>query len=149
MTNNIPASGQASLTATFSNLENGVYYILAEDFLGHRMYRELSASIDVAAPTGWIKVKNPIILNNGDEAVNSANVTLVIHAEDDSGVDAIVVRNEVDRDNPIEEGDWIPWTGTATNEIEMPWTLSSGDGNKTIYLQIRDIYGYTSPQISS
>ena len=143
--NNIPQSGQSSITATFTIPSNGQYYILAEDYVGNRTYADVT--LDGNPPTGFIRVKNAISLSNGNLAVGNANVVLLIRAEDESGVDAIIVRNEENKNDPITESDWISWdsailTETSDpNEKEMPWRLPNPDGNKTVYLWIRDIYG--------
>jgi len=87
---------------------------------------------DSTPPTG------SIVINNGREYSNSTSVSLTLTAEDpESGVSSVRFRNEGDT-----YGNW-----------ELPsavrsWTLKNGDGNKTVYYQIRNNAGLVSATYS-
>jgi hypothetical protein len=85
--------------------------------------------LDAEAPTGSIVI-------NGDEATTtSADVTLTLSAEDTgSGVAEVRYSN----DGVWDTETWETPTTTKT------WTLTSGDGTKTVYYQIRDAAGNTA-----
>ena len=72
-------------------------------------------------------------INEGDEYTNSTSVILYLQYSDNLGVTQVRYRNY----------------GSAYTEWEQPtdtknWTLSSGDGNKTVYTQFKDKAGLTS-----
>jgi hypothetical protein len=81
------------------------------------------------------------------QSVDEPDIVLYIHDErvnrfgtGDTVVGAIQrmyvseMGGELDCNNP-DDPDWLPY------EIEFPWTLSSGSGLKTIYVQLCDDFG--------
>ena len=74
-------------------------------------------------PTGSIVIKG------GAEATKSRAVTLTLSATDSSGIKAMCVSNK---------DTCSSWTAYATT---MNWTLSSGDGDKTVNVWFKDIWG--------
>ena len=67
-------------------------------------------------------------INQGDAVTTNANVTLQLTASDNSGaVSAMRFSNE-----GFAFSGWEPF---ATNKA---WTLSAGDGPKTVYAQFKD-----------
>jgi len=88
---------------------------------------------DTLAPTGSISI------NNGAETTTSASVILNLSATDNSGT---VSQMSFSDDNAT----WSVWEPYATSKA---WTLSAGDGNKTIYVQYKDAAGNISVTYSS
>ncbi|MBR6252332.1 MAG: BspA family leucine-rich repeat surface protein [Clostridia bacterium] len=99
------------------------------------------------APTGAISVDNTYTMKNGNKAVPSRDVTLRIMASDSgSGVNRVCILNENEL-NSISFTNWTDSsfvaTGTANTKTKA-WTLSTGDGEKTIYLIVEDQDGNTT-----
>jgi len=91
--------------------------------------RSISLRIDKTAPTGEISV------NNDAEFTNTTEVTLNLSADDGvSGVDRTRLKNE--------SGDWTDWM--RFNATFQSWSLTSGDGIKTVYVQYKDAAGNES-----
>ncbi len=85
--------------------------------------------LDTTQPTGSVNV------NNGDELTASTSVTLSLAYWDSfSGVAKIRFSNDGIWDTEV-------WQSPST---EKPWLLTSGDGTKTVYYQIRDNAGLIS-----
>ncbi len=75
-----------------------------------------------------------IIINNNAGYTNSILVNLDLSASDEgSGVDSMRFSNDSISWSPWEE--YVPWKS---------WTLTSGDGLKTVYVQYRDTSGNLS-----
>jgi hypothetical protein len=86
-------------------------------------------TLDTTAPTG------SIVINAGDEFTNSSSVTLTPTANDEgSGVNQVRYSNDGTWDSET-------WEGFSSTKS---WSLSSGDGQKTVYYQIRDHAGLES-----
>jgi len=77
---------------------------------------------DFAAPTGSITI------NAGAAYTNSTSVILFLSASDNSGT---VSSMQLSNDGST----WSGWEAYATTK---PWMLSSGDGEKTVYVQFKD-----------
>jgi parallel beta-helix repeat protein len=89
--------------------------------------------LDKTSPTG------SVMINNGDTCTTSTSVTLTLTANDAlSGIYQIRYSND---------GIWDtePWEDFSTTK---PWTLTSGDGTKTVYYQIEDNAGLVSTTYS-
>ncbi|MDI6784792.1 MAG: PKD domain-containing protein, partial [bacterium] len=83
---------------------------------------------DFAAPTG------SIIIDGGASYTNSVSVALSLSATDNSGtVSAMRFSN-----------DGSTWSGWETYTTSKTWTLTSGDGTKTVYVQFEDNAGNQS-----
>ena len=91
-------------------------------------------SLDTTPPTGSIAI------NNGAEYTNSTTVTLSLTASD--------VTSGVNQVRFSEDGTWDTenWETPSTTK---EWGLMSGDGNKTIYYQVKDRVDFTSTFSSS
>ncbi|MFX1391586.1 MAG: hypothetical protein ACFE9Z_16095, partial [Promethearchaeota archaeon] len=84
--------------------------------------------LDTTAPTG------SILINDGDNWTNSTSVMLSLTYEDNiSGVLEVRYSN-----------DNITWTAWELPSSTLAWTLFSGDGNKTVYYEIKDNVGFIS-----
>ncbi|UVI27416.1 S-layer homology domain-containing protein [Paenibacillus spongiae] len=84
-----------------------------------------SITLDTTAPSGTLEIDNGALYAKTD------NVTLSI-GSDDTGAEL-----RFSNDATLWSG-WEPYTATKT------WTLASGDGTKTVYLQLRDTAGHIS-----
>lgn len=79
--------------------------------------------IDTVGPTG------PVIANGGDAYTTSRSINLALSATDDSGT---VTEMRLSSDGVFDSESWEPY---ATSKS---WTLTEGDGSKTIYVKFRD-----------
>ncbi|MBI1912826.1 MAG: hypothetical protein HYS21_12605 [Deltaproteobacteria bacterium] len=94
----------------------------------------ISTSVnDVASPTG------SVIINSGAVSTTSATVTLTLSASDNSG---IVSEMRFSNDN----ASWAAWESYTTTKA---WTLSSGNGTKTVYAEFKDPSGNLSSSTDS
>jgi hypothetical protein len=84
--------------------------------------------VDGTAPTGSIAI------NGGAQNTNSTNVTLNVSASD---VDDAVTEMGFSNDG----SNWSAWQAYATT---ASWSLSTGDGAKTVYARFRDTVGNVS-----
>jgi len=84
--------------------------------------------IDKIAPTGSVSV------NSGAVYTNSGSVTLALTANDaTSGINQVRYSN-----------DSVTWSAWEAFSSPKAWTLSAGDGAKTVYCQVRDAAGTVS-----
>ena len=82
-------------------------------------------TLDTVAPSGSIQI------NNGDAFTTSTSVTLTLTSTDTTS-DVYQVRYS---------NDGSTWNSWETPSATKAWTLTSGDGTKTVYYQIRDSAG--------
>jgi len=88
--------------------------------------------IDSTAPTG------SILINGGAASTTSTNVTLTLSAEDSqTGVSQMRFGNSGE-----------PWSAWEPYGTSKAWTLPSGDGTKTVYVQFQNNAGMISSQYS-
>ena len=90
-------------------------------------------TLDTTAPTGTV------VINGGAAYTNSTSATLTLTSSDGSGAGGIQMRLSADGTT------WGAWEAFATSK---PWTLSSGDGTKTVYVQYKDALGNTSGSVT-
>gem|GEM_PF-3890134 len=75
-----------------------------------------------------------ITINNNSAYTNTENVWIQLSAEDaTSGAEAMRISN-----------DGSTWSAWQAISAQFPWTLSSGDGLKTVYVEVRDRSGLTA-----
>ena len=123
LTRNVTANGQPRIDSEGANntLEYWSLDNAGNEELPHKLLTEIK--LDKTAPTG------SIVINNGAEYTNSTSVLLNLTAIDAmSGVSQVRFSND---------GSW------DTEQWENPsvlanWTLISGNGDKTVYYQIKD-----------
>lgn len=123
-------------TRTGWNLTNGdgskIVYIKFMDKAGNESiaYSD-SIYLDTTGPVGSVS-----IANGAQYSVPNAKVTLNISATDSgSGVDRMMISN-----NPGFNGAaWEPFSA-----VKAGWSLSSGLGNKTVYIKFIDLLGNQS-----
>jgi hypothetical protein len=87
-------------------------------------------TLDTTAPTGTVSI------NGGAAATNSVDVTLSLTASDGtgSGVTSVLLSNSTDFTGATP----IPFAAS------VPWTLTAGDGAKTVYAKFVDAVGNTT-----
>ena len=89
--------------------------------------------LDTVSPTG------SIVVNDGDAFTTSVSVSLMLTAADSmSGVFRVRYSN----DGVWDTEDWEDFSSAKS------WTLSSGNGEKTVYYQVRDNAGLNSSTFS-
>ena len=105
-----------------------------KDAAGNVTATAVTASIilDTAGPTG-VSLK----INGGAFYTRTTAVTLALSGSDPSGV------KEMRLNNGSLGGTWEPFA------VAKSWTLSSGDGVKTVYAQLRDNLGNVSAGASA
>jgi uncharacterized lipoprotein NlpE involved in copper resistance len=86
---------------------------------------------DTEGPTGTVTI------NGGDADTTSPAVTLTLSASDPSGVAEMKFSN-----------DNATWSAAETYGTTKAWTLSSGDGSKTVYVMYKDNKGNWSTSYS-
>jgi len=112
---------------------------------------------DGTPPTGTI------VINNGAASTSNRSVTLNLTCSDNVGCTGMHFSNDISVPNPwsagsggvarLTDGSFIiaapppavPW---ATYSTTASWTLSAGDGTKTVYIQFRDAVGNVSSTMS-
>ena len=79
-----------------------------------------------------------IVINNDDAATDTRDVILNLLASDDkSDQDSLSIRYRND------SGDWSEWENYPGSN-QKSWTLSELEGNKTVYIQVKDEAGNTT-----
>ena len=121
-------------TCAFTDtMHNGTYHISisgAEGSSGNQMQPDTSETfvLDTVAPDG------SLIIDNGAAYATTTSVTLTTSATDaTSGVAQMQLSND-----GISYDPWESYAGTKS------WTLSSGDGLKTVYVKYKDNAGNVS-----
>jgi hypothetical protein len=85
-------------------------------------------------PSDNIPPTGTIIINNGDEVTQSLNVELTLYATDNSKELTGNARMTFSNDNKN-------WSDLEPYKTTKTWTLSSGEGEKTVYAIFRDAAG--------
>ncbi len=93
--------------------------------------------VDTTAPIGIVKIQNKIVANNNKEFVRHRSVTLRVSAQDDVAATQIAIANENARST-------VTWNSFTYPSQDIGWTLSSGNGDKTVYVMLKDAAGNTS-----
>ncbi len=121
----LAADGQPKITA--ENANNTLEY-WSTDLYGHtETHRFLQQiKLDKTAPTAYLTI------NNGAKYTNTQNVNIASNV-----TDAFAVSMRLSNDNVT----WTPW---ETYVASKTWSLTDGDGNKTVYAQFRDEAGLTA-----
>ena len=117
---------------------NGVYYLYVIDDAGNvARYGEAIdiTTVDASAP----KIESIKIQDDGRGFANSTAVMIEIDAEDDTGLAEVLVSNTILTNSQINNSeDWVPYTDTVL------WNLPTGDGEKTVYVWVKDRVGRIS-----
>jgi len=115
-----------------SDGKHKVYYYSVDKAGIKEAEKSIDIWIDTVSPAGLIKI------NDNAQYTTSTSVTLTPEAVDGtgSGVAQMRFRNE--------GGNWASWQSYTTTSVS--WTLTSGDGNKRVYVQFKDNAGNISPE---
>lgn len=89
-------------------------------------------SSDINSPTD-----TSILINNNATYTNSKPVTLNLNAKDDTGVAGYYVSEDSSTPLATDLG-WVSITSTTNYTADIPYTLSNGDGTKTVYAWYKD-----------
>ncbi|MFO0792852.1 MAG: LamG-like jellyroll fold domain-containing protein, partial [Candidatus Brocadiaceae bacterium] len=92
---------------------------------------------DNLAPTG------SIVINKGAAYTNSTNVTFNLVASDDTSIIGYNISTNSAIPSPTDSG-WVSVTPAANLNIDIPYTLVGGDGNKTLFVWYKDSSGNVS-----
>lgn len=84
-----------------------------------------------------------IIINNGNSYTNSINVALNLSAANSAGVTGYYLSTNSTTPLATATG-WKTVTSTTNYNASVPYALSSGDGNKTVYAWFKDASGKVS-----
>ncbi|MEM2619554.1 MAG: hypothetical protein QW356_08795, partial [Candidatus Hadarchaeales archaeon] len=133
----VSGSGITSISGiTVSGDGSHTIYVWLVDAAGNVNYSNRSSTTlyyDATPPTG------SIVINNGDTYTNSTSVTLSFtYSDATSDVYQVRYSNDGIWDNE-------PWELPSASKS---WTLTSGDGTKTVYYQIKDVAGNVSSTYS-
>ena len=130
-TQTVSAQGQPSITT--EGADNTLEY-WSVDLAGNEEAHKVLTGIklDKTPPTGTITI------NNETASTSSPAVTLKLSANDTSGIAQMRFSNN--------GTDWTTWETYATSK---KWTLPSGDGEKTVYVQFKDNAGWVSSNYSA
>jgi len=86
-------------------------------------------AVDTIPPTGSVAI------NNGATTTKSQTVTLMLTASDNAGT---VTAMKLSSDNSV-------WSSEESYATTKSWTLTSGEGTKTVYVKFKDVAGNWSP----
>jgi hypothetical protein len=144
LSNSAAVSGGLLTTGTTFNYQTTIAWDLGAGADGLRtlyaQFRDASGNwstpvsdtitLDTAAPTGTV------LINGGDATATSSSVALNLTASDGagSGVASVLASNTTDFSSATPQ----PFAAT------VPWTLTAGDGTKTVYVKFVDALGNTS-----
>jgi len=130
-----PLYSGAGASFTDSNLTNGATYnyrLCATDHVGNVLVGPTASA--VPAPESTPPAIGSVKINGGLPATRTAAVTVAITATDASSIGAMCLSNTG------ACAAWMPYTASPT------WTLSSGEGTKTVSVWLRDFWGNVTPQ---
>ncbi|MEK5232994.1 S-layer homology domain-containing protein [Lysinibacillus sp. FSL K6-0232] len=119
---------------TYDTKNNYQITIRATDEAGNTFEKELTIEITKNHPP-----IGSITINNGAGYTSSTNVILTMTASDTEG-EAITMRFSNDGTT------WSSWESYASTK---GWTLTNGDGSKTIYMQLKDTADNISNTLSN
>jgi hypothetical protein len=121
------ASASKAWALTSGDGNKTVYYQIKDNSGLTAIYSD-TITLDATAPTG------SIVIDSGDASTSSASVTLSLtYSDGGSGVSQVRYSND--------SFTWSNWESAAATKS---WTLSSSDGAKTVFYQIKDVAGLIS-----
>jgi len=111
-----------------STVSSGTYYlrVKTEDNAGNKSspVTLFTFKYDINPPTGTIDI------NSGAASTNSPSVSLTLSCSDLQGCSQMKFSNDVDNE--------ANYSTPETYSTTKAWTLSSGDGTKTVYVKFKD-----------
>ena len=128
-----PGSNQKSWTLPDGDGDKTVH-IQVKDQAGNTSSADDSITLKTTVPD-VISPQASVSINNKDATTDSRDVTLNLSASDDiSDKSALSIRYKNDG------SDWSEWKSYPDSN-QKSWTLSEGDGDKTVYIQVKDQAG--------
>lgn len=133
------AGGQSTPAAAFNAWMNSPGH---RDNILNSLYREIGMghatggtyshywTMDLGAQPGVL----PVFVNNDEDETSSRQVTITLTKEDvsNSGSIGTITGVQISEDPSFAGATWQPWSQT------VPFTLSSGNGTKTVYVKFTD-----------
>ena len=144
-TQKVTGTSDTTVSISISGLSSATKYyyrIAAQNNSGTSYGSEKSfTTSDTSAPTGSISI-------NGDATyTKSTSVTLTLSATDNAGVTGYYISNSSTKPSASVSG-WTSITSTTSYSANVSYTLSSGDGSKTMYVWYKDNSGNVSSSAS-
>jgi hypothetical protein len=128
------ATGTASWTIALEFPENTTtIWVRATDVMGDTNLTSIRIDVDTAPPTGSFNI------NDGAAFTIDREVTLTFEAVDHYGVASMIF-------SELEDFSDVSWVDYADNDT---FSLSTGDGVKTIYVKFQDNNGHESEVYSA
>jgi hypothetical protein len=124
--------GKNTITVTARDSANNVNTAMINIYL---------TTADTSAPLG------SICINNDNTYTGAASVTLSLSATDDRGVTGYYLSAAPQAPLASDAG-WVAISSSASFSASVPYTLSSGDGSKTVYVWYRDAAGNVSVTVN-
>jgi hypothetical protein len=115
--------------------------IKSRDSAGNETTVTKEIVLDTIAPTGSVSI------NSGATYTTSTAVTLTLSASDNVGVTGYYVSASSSTPSASASG-WTSVTSSTSYNTSVSYTLSSGDGNKTVYVWFKDDAGNVSTAYS-
>lgn len=136
------AIGQLTYDNGGFGFDDGTYYAsaqISDNVNNQTAWQNWNFKIDTVAPTGSISI------NSNNVATNSTAATLTLNVADsnlaDGSAGSSAAQMRFSNDN-------ISWTNWETYAQTKVYTLPSGDGVKTVYVQFKDAAGNASGSYS-
>ena len=126
------AGSSTAVTATGLSLVNGVtYYIGVRAKNGAGLFSAAAYSNGIAVQADTTPPTGTIQINSGTTYATAATVTLTLSATDNSGT---VLQMQFSNDG-------VTYSTPEAYATSKSWTLTSGDGSKTVYAKFQDPAG--------
>ena len=135
-------TGHTVVGVGYDDSSNSIYIHDTWDYNNHIMpwggsyagMKLVAVSIVNLQPVDTVAPSGSVVIDGGATYTASTGVNLTLSATDAiSGVAQMSFSND--------GSTWLPWESYATNKS---WTLSSGDGSKTVYVRYKDNAGNVS-----
>ncbi len=158
-TQTVTGSSNTTVSTGISGLSSGTtyYYRIAASNSGGTSYgSELSfttttaTAIPIPTPStgdSSAPTDGSITINSGASYTNSTGVTLTLSAKDNVGVTGYYLSSSSSTPSSSTSG-WTSVSSTTTYSGSVSYTLSSGDGSKTVYVWFKDASGNVSSSAS-
>lgn len=130
------ADGGADVTVSGNEIR-----LRSSAYTGRGYIFTLSSGSNGAKPIGTIRI------NNDNAYTSATSVTLSLSAADDTGVTGYYLSTSATAPSITASG-WIAVSSAASFSASVPYTLSGGDGSKTVYVWYRDAAGNISDAAS-
>jgi len=124
-----PATGTGKWHALMTLSEDTTrIWVKVTDVAGDVNLGVTNINVDTTPPEG------AILINDGETFAVSEDVVITLNANDKYGVSSVIMSEDPD----FFDASW------AGYQASIPFVLSSGDGNKTVYAKFRDVHGWES-----